>query len=329
MKVAVIGLGDISHIHIPILKAMENVELSVVDSNEAKRDLVPEVPFYSSVDELFAADKPDVIHICLPHWLHYPIAVKAAEAGVHVFCEKPLALDTEEAEKFAELERAYPNLRFGLCLQNRNNKSVARLKQIIDSGEYGKVTGVKAIVCWQRSAEYYRAATWRGTMPEAGGGVMINQTIHTLDLMQYFAGTPKTIRGTISQLMEWGVQVEDTATAVIQFENGAHGLFFGTIANSKNCDVEVQVTLENAEFSIRDNALYKNGEETSEEICRDDRLPGVKFYYGASHMTTIHDFYNSLSNNDDKYIHACEGVPSIKMIDAIRKSSDANHAVEY
>ncbi|MEG1446893.1 MAG: Gfo/Idh/MocA family oxidoreductase [Ruthenibacterium sp.] len=321
-RAAIIGLGDIAKVHLPILKAMDDVQLvAVCDINEEKKAVAGEIPFYTDAQTLLDTVHPDVVHLCLPHFLHYPMARAAAKAGVHVFCEKPLALNAAEAAQFAALEIEYPSLRFGLCLQNRLNNSTVMLHDIIQSKSAGKVTGVKGIVAWHRPKSYYEAAPWRGKMATAGGGVMINQSIHTLDIMQYFAGEMLSLRGSISQLLDYDIEVEDTAVANICFENHATGLFMASIANHKNDNVEIGVTLETAEYLIADNALFQITDGTRTLVCEDDKLPGTKFYYGASHAKAIHAYYQSLAHNTDAYIHAREGVNSMKMIDAIRASN--------
>lgn len=319
---AIIGLGDIAKVHLPILQSMSDVELvAVCDINPDKQNIAGDVRFFTDAQDMLDKVKPDVVHICLPHYLHYPMALLAAKAGSNVFCEKPLALNAAEAMKFAALEKDYPSLRFCICLQNRLNNNSVKMLDIIKSGHDGKVTGVKGVVAWHRPKAYYEASPWRGKMDTAGGGVMINQSIHTLDLMQCFAGAITSLTGNICQLLDYGIEVEDTATAHISFANGATGLFMASIANSKNDNIEIGVTLENAEYVIADNALFKLVEGSRELVCEDDKLPGTKFYYGASHAKTIGQYYKSLCDGTDDYIHAAEGVISMKMIDAIRSSN--------
>lgn len=321
-RAAVVGLGDIAKVHLPVLSSMPNVQLcAVCDIDSTKSAAAQGIPFFTDMATMLATVKPDVVHLCLPHYLHYPMAVAAAKANVNVFCEKPLALNADEALRFAELERERSDLRFGLCLQNRYNNSSKELLNIVKHGEDGAIKGIKGIVTWQRPKTYYTAAPWRGSMDKAGGGVMINQSIHTIDLMQYLGGKITAISGNICKLLDYGIEVEDTASAHIRYASGAEGFFMATVANSKNDNIEIAVTMEKAEYLIADNALYRieaNGERTL--LCEDERLPGSKFYYGASHATAISAFYTAFENNTNDYIHAKEGVMSMKMIDAIRTS---------
>lgn len=326
-RVAVIGLGEIAKIHLPILLEMEQVEVcAVCDLKEERRTFAPNAAFYTNYKEMLAKEKPDCVHLCLPHWLHYPIAKDVAEAGIDIFCEKPLALNSEQAQKFADLEQAHPNVHIGLCLQNRYNETTEELLRIIQSGLEGSITSVKANVVWARPKSYYDSEPWRGKMDTAGGGVMINQSIHTLDLMALFGGEIESIRGNICQLLDYGIEVEDTATAHIVYKNGAIGTFFATVSHSVNTNVEIAVELEKGSYLIQDNKLWKvvSGEKTL--LAEDSRLPGAKFYYGASHSKLIHLFYQDLETGCRHYPCAADGVMSMKMIDAIRTSSQSKKA---
>lgn len=330
-KAAVIGLGDISMVHIPALLANDEIKLcGVCDLVEKGRSWVPnDIPFYTDYVEMVKSEKPDCVHICLPHYLHYPVAKELAALRVDIFCEKPLALNTEEALKFARLEEVY-NVKICICLQNRRNETVEALKNIIDSGKAGKVLGIRGNVSWYRPKNYYDVKPWRGKLSTAGGGCMINQSVHTLDLMQYLSGDRVTaIKGSIAQILDYGVEVEDTATARIYFENGAVGLFAATIANYENHSVELQVKCEKEEYIIRDSTLYLKKEDNLVKVVEDARLPGSKFYYGASHSKLINEFYNVLEGRSTTYIHPSDAVMSIKLIDAIVNSSKTNKQINF
>lgn len=327
-RAAVIGLGDIAPIHLAVLNSMPEVELcAVCDLDESTREKAPGVTFYSDYTQLLAGEKPDVVHICLPHYLHVPVAKACVLAGASVLCEKPVALTGKEAEDFAKFEAEHPEAKICICLQNRQNETVEALKGIIDSGEYGRVTGTGGFVFWQRSREYYSAKPWRGLWDEAGGGCMINQTVHTLDLLYYLGGKVKSLTGTASQLLDYGIEVEDSVMAHLQYENGATGIFTGTVAWFKNENVRLTVQLEKAEFTITDEVLYRTDGEKPEFVAENQRLPGTKFYYGASHDKLIRGFYHQLETGGDDYIHVRDAVESIRLIDAIQRSSTEKQMV--
>ncbi len=329
LKAAVIGLGDISKIHIPIIQENPNVELvAVCDINEELSKSVVGVKFYTDYHKMLEEEELDCVHVCLPHYLHLPATKACVEKGIHVFQEKPLTLNTEEGLQLVKLEEENPNVKICICFQNRYNETFETLQEIVQSGKYGKVIGVKGLVTWFRPKDYYDVKPWRGKMKYAGGGVLINQSIHTLDLMHLLGGEIKELKGTISNLLDYGIEVEDTATAHIKYKNGATGLFFATNSNFGNSSVELQVVLENAKFTIKDSVLTRLNEEgIKERMVEDAKMPGSKFYYGASHMKLINKFYSCITEDTGDYVHVKDALPSIQIIDAIRKSSELNKEI--
>lgn len=327
LRIGVIGLGDVSMVHLHAIKSNENAKLvAVCDIDENKKDLVKDAKFYTDYNEMIKNENLDCVHICLPHYLHYPVTKEVANLGVNILLEKPLCLNVEEANKFKKLhDNTDSNI--CICLQNRYNKTTKHLLDIVNSKEYGKVIGIKGIVTWSRPTEYYDIKPWRGSMKLAGGGVMINQSIHTLDLMQLLGGKIDSIKGQVSNLLDYDIEVEDTASASINFSNGAKGLFFATIAYSDSSSVEMQVILEKGKFTIKDSKLYKSVDGEKVLIVEDDKLSGSKHYYGASHKEIINDYYNCLINNTKDYITINDAIPSIKIIDSIRTSSKDNKQI--
>ena len=331
IKAAIIGLGTISVVHLDAIASNPEIKLvAVCDVDAALKSQAPEgVPFYTDYKEMVKAEKPDVVHICLPHYLHYPVARDLAEMGVNVFCEKPVALNIAQAEEFAALEAAHPEVKMGICLQNRMNETTEELKRIIDSGEYGKVTGIRGFVPWYRNPEYYSQKPWRGTWAEAGGGSMINQSLHTLDLMYYLAGDVSRIHAVVGQLNDYGIEVEGDVVARMEFANGARGLFFATNNNWTNESVQIRVALEKGVFHIEDNTLYKiNPDSSREVVCKAPRLEGIKFYYGASHTRMVERFRKAVETGGDDYIHVRDAVMVIRLMETIFTSAKEDKLIE-
>ena len=168
-RAAIIGCGTIFQVHLPIIVANPEIELcAVCDNNPAVQEKLPAaakaVPFYTDYEELLEKEHPDVVHLCLPHYLHVPVSEYFASHGVNVFCEKPVGLNTAQAKEFVEFEAAHPEVKIGICLQNRLNRTTVELKKIIDGGEYGKVIGCRGFVPWFRGKAYYDEQPWRGQL---------------------------------------------------------------------------------------------------------------------------------------------------------------------
>ena len=330
LKIAVIGLGDVSSIHLAAINQHPNAELvAVCDIDITRKEIIPGVNFYSDYEDMLESEELDCVHICLPHFLHYPVTRACVEKGIHVFQEKPLALNTKEGLALARLEEEHKDVKINICFQNRFNETVEMLQSMIENGEYGSIQGIKGIVAWARPKSYYEVKPWRGKQKYAGGGVMINQSIHTLDLLQLLGGEIDSIRGSIEQLLDYGVEIEDTATARIQFKNGAKGFFFATNANVNNSSVELEVIFDNQKLTIKDSILYKEDEDGKKvEIMEDTKMPGSKFYYGASHLKLIDKFYKCIVENTQDYVHVKDALPSIQMIDAIVQSSELKKEIK-
>ena len=148
IKAAIIGLGDISFVHLDAILGNPEIQLAAAcDLNEELKSRVPEgTPFYTDYKKMVEEQKPDVVHNCLPHYLHFPVTKDLVEMGCNVFCEKPIAMNSAQAAEFEAFEAAHPEVKIGVCLQNRMNETTEALKQIIDSGEYGNIIGIRGSV---------------------------------------------------------------------------------------------------------------------------------------------------------------------------------------
>lgn len=329
-KSAIIGFGVVALIHLAAILANPEITLSAVcDIDPNRKGRIPEgVPFYTDYRQLCEEVKPDCVHICLPHYLHFPVTKYFVEQGVNVFCEKPIAMNAAEAEAFVRLEAAHPEVKICICLQNRLNETTELLKEMLGSGEYGKILGCRGFVPWMRDESYYSAEPWRGKLETAGGGCMMNQSIHTLDLLYFLCGEITALHGTASQLLDIGIEVEDTVTARLDFESGAKGLFFATNCNYANESVQIKVVTEKASFLIMDDKLSRTMDGKMEILCENAKMPGKKFYFGASHGKLIAKFYRALEADSDDYIHVRDAEMSIRLIEAVHRSQKAGRPVK-
>ena len=332
MKAAIIGFGTISIVHIDAIASNPGMELVAIC--DIKEELAAKVPagvkFYTDYKQMCEEVKPDVVHNLLPHYLHYPVTKELVEMGFNVFCEKPIALNSKEAQQFCQLEKDHPQVKIGVCQQNRINETTEALKKIIDSGEYGKIVGIRGFVPWRRDKTYYDAQPWRGKWKYAGGGSMINQSLHTLDLLYFLGGDIARLHAVVGQTNEYPeVEVEGDIIARLEFANGANGLFFATNNNWANESVQIRVAMEKGTFHIEDNTLWKIEADGSRTVvCKSPRLEGIKFYYGSSHTRLVARFYEAVRNNTDDYIHISEGAMIVRLMDSIFRSANTGRIVE-
>lgn len=231
LRHAVVGIGaGIFKLHELGLR-LEGVE--VVGGS----DVVPEpgqaraeelgCPFYADHRQMLAETKPDVTVVITPHPFHAPIAIDALNAGSHVLVEKPIAIQVNEADEMIAAARANSRL-LAVNFQYRQQPDVKALKKLITSGQLGRIQRVTGVFPWLRTAAYYGRADWRGTWKGEGGGVLMNQAPHDLDLLCHLVGPPQKVYATTSTRIH-NIETEDTVTALLEWPQDAQGtLYFST-----------------------------------------------------------------------------------------------------
>ncbi|WP_342549621.1 Gfo/Idh/MocA family oxidoreductase [Paenibacillus sp. FSL P2-0089] len=329
---AIIGCGAIAPLHARAIASIQNARLvAVVDSDpvqaaQSAQDY--ECEGLTDYRELLERADIGIVHLCTPHHLHAGMAVELLKAGKHVLTEKPMALDVPSARLMQEAaEHAAGQL--GVVFQNRYNEPSVRIRQVIDSGSLGNLLCMKGLVTWTRTEEYYTNSPWRGRWSTEGGGVLINQAIHTLDLLQWFGGDIAAVKGSVStDVLNDVIEVEDSAHACIDFKNKARGLFYGTNAYQANSPVELELVFEQGTLQQRRDSLYlwKEGEETL--LCEPQSISsGGKSYWGTGHSRLIHDFYTHIREGRRFWIDGAEGIKALTLIAEIYKSSGSRNLV--
>ena len=333
-RAAVIGCGGISHVHIAALKNMPQVEIAAVC--DIRPDRLQEAAeatgakAYTDWEEVVALPDIDVIHICLPHYLHTPVAVKALGLGKNVLCEKPLSTTFEGAKQMIEASEKPGAGTFGVIFQNRYNPSVAAAKAIIDSGEMGALTGICASVCWKREGAYYTESGWRGDSVTEGAGTLINQSIHTLDLLTYLGGPLVRVRGSVfTGLNEGIINVEDNAMAVAMYESGARALIHTSNNNAVSAPIEMDIYLENGSLKMFGPKLYKvENQELHLVSAGDDRAVVGKAVWGTGHAAELEDYYACLAEGRPFPIDGRSAFPALSLVLSIIRSSREGSWVE-
>lgn len=289
MNVCVVGYGAIGPVHAKALSQIEGVTLyGICDIDRERAQQAAEQyhchAFYD-LSECLAEKEIDCVHICTPHYLHFAMIEKSVAAGKMVVVEKPVVMKKEELTAL----RRYCGSRVFPIFQNRINRCVEEMKRIIEEeSELGELKAVKGIVTWNREAAYYNAASWRGTKAFEGGGVLINQALHTLDLMLYLGGKVKAVDATSSNhSLRKVIEVEDTVDVYMQYENGAKGIFYATNAYGENSPVQLEMRFEKVSLLYMGGKLYRDGEK----ICEDDDSFLGKSYWGAGHAKLLYDIY--------------------------------------
>ncbi len=350
-RTAVAGCGTIAPMHIRALAGLGRIELAGLADPDpqaaaAMADLwqktaadltLPPPACYRDINALLQEQQPDSVHICTPHHTHVPLAVAALAAGSHVLLEKPAGISLSDLEQLEQAE-AESGRQLGLCFQNRFNLASLQAWLLIRAGLAGDLRSARGWVTWHRDAAYYQQAAWRGRWATEGGGVMINQAIHTLDLLIWLAGQPISVEGSIStHALSSRIEVEDTAECHLMLDGHIPALFYAT--NAFGVDAPVSLDLYGSELTIRleaDRLLLSDGQqrvlpdEETERLIREARLrltrreltaeemfwlkahdrqtaghpmsPAVpdpaKAYWGLGHTRLIDAYYQSLWSSD-------------------------------
>ena len=301
-RVGVVGCGGIAQVHGAVLRDLEGVEL--VACADIRRERAEDFAqkyggkAYDSMEAMLEVEALDAVHLCTPHYLHTPMAKLAAGRGIHVFTEKPPVISWDQWREFQELEKA-PG-RVGVCFQNRYNKSVLMVETLLATGQAGRVLGARAFVTWHREAPYYTESGWRGSLETEGGGVLINQSIHTLDLLVRFLGKPTQVEATMTNHHLRGViEVEDTMEAYLTFGD-VHALFYATTAHCVDSPVLIELECEKVTIRMEEGELrlaWKDGTRQDFSLVPPKSPATGKAYWGASHGLCIRDFYECLRKN--------------------------------
>ena len=315
---AVIGCGDVSTVHFEALTNCPGVDLvAVCDTNQDRLAAAAEaqaVPGFTHHLEMLDQAHPDVVHICTPHDQHVSVAVDCLNRGVQVLLEKPLAHTLAEGQRLVQAA-AQGSARVGVCFQNRYNAPVQAMHQLLRSGEIGPVLGAAATVVWSRPAEYYRSRPWRGSWAGSGGGLLMNQAIHTLDLLQWLLGEVAEVRGHAStRALGAVIEVEDTAELMLTHSSGARSLLYASLANAVNAPVTLDITAEKAVLSLRGDLTVSYTDGRVEVVPERLAASGGRGYWGVSHELLIRDFYRTLADTEPFWISPAEAMKSLAII---------------
>ena len=297
IRVGLVGCGVIAKNHLVGLLFVEGAEVvALCDIKKEKAQGLAEsfglgAKIYSDYLEMLDAAELDAVHICTPHYLHAQMAIEALRRDIYPLLEKPMCINHAEMEMMLAEEKK-SRAKCAVCFQNRFSPSVIKALEIARN-DGGAITGY-ATVMWDRGEKYYTESGWRGSMRTEGGGVMINQVIHALDLLFMFLGKPSSvIAKTENYHLRGIIDVEDSCDGIITHEDGRTSNFYATTAARGMCSTVVYIVTKNHTVEVRNYKLFVDGEpvDTSETQC----YVG-KACYGNGHTPLIAAFYDAVKN---------------------------------
>ena len=241
VRYAIIGYGKIGSSHVK--KIMEgktpSLRLTAIADNDperihaARQALGDSVQYFDSAEALIASGTADAVHICTPHYLHPPLAICALNAGLHTLVEKPAGVYTRQVKEMNAVAKAHPELRFAMDFNQRTDPVFIKTREMVKSGQIGDIVHTHWLITnWYRSQSYYDQGGWRATWRGEGGGVLLNQNPHNLDMWQWIVGMPNRVKAQVYYGRHRKIEVEDDVIAMAEYSNGAIGTYITTVVDA-------------------------------------------------------------------------------------------------
>ena len=321
-KFAIFGCGGIAKVHAEAVKHIENAELvacaDVVYDAAKKFASDCNIKACESFLDLLADENIDVINICTPNGTHAEYAIKALNANKNVVVEKPMATTTKDCDKIIEaLDKSEGKLT--VISQLRTAPDILKAREIVREGKLGKLVLCDLHMKFYRSPDYYNGS-WKGTLKMDGGGALMNQGIHGVDLLLFIAGPIKNTKSIVKTLVH-NIEVEDTAVSAVEFENGAIGVIEATTAINPSFDRQIFIHGTNGYMSICQNNIEKlviDGEDIpcGKYVSRGDSANPTAVTF-EEHAKQISGFIDVINGADVEYVTAQEGRRAVDTIERI------------
>ncbi|MFK5973880.1 MAG: Gfo/Idh/MocA family oxidoreductase [Flavobacteriaceae bacterium] len=339
----IVGAGTISHFHARAIAKIKNAQLSgIYNSSKAKSDQFAkkyQCTSYSTLDEMLSRPEIDIVCICTPSGIHLEPAIASIKSGKHCIIEKPLEVTVERCDQIIEAARK-AGVAVGVIFPSRFYEASMQLKKALDENRFGALTLGDTYVKWSRTPEYYQSGKWRGTWKYDGGGALMNQGIHSVDLLQWFMGPVASVQSVSANIRHKDIEAEDTIVSTLKFKNGAlgtiecsTGVFPGSLKR-----VEIMGTSGSAILEEDHMIQWQFKEEMNEDQnIRKSMLSGTVSHGGASdpadisfigHQRQIEDFIHAIETKGTPLVDGEEGRKSVEIVCAIYESARLGRRIE-
>ncbi|MDD6074676.1 MAG: Gfo/Idh/MocA family oxidoreductase [Clostridium sp.] len=328
LKIGIVGCGIISYYHARAIQETKGAFFAgccshSLSSAQALTEAFP-APVYSSYEQMLSQEYIDAVAICTPSGNHAEQILAALDAGKHVIVEKPMCLSLEDADKIIE-KADQTGLTVCVISQSRFSDAAREIKRAIDAGAFGKMVSASLMMRYYRSQEYYEQAGWRGTITGDGGGILMNQGIHGIDLLCYLMGQPADACGYAKTQLR-SIEVEDTAAAAVLFENGAVATIDATVCSQPAFSKKIILCGEYGTVQLEDDTitLWSLPYPCHLPVGTADGNSGADDPRGITcdnHIREYHDFVTAIQTGRRVLIDAREGRIPLSLIHAIYESS--------
>ncbi|MEA2012617.1 MAG: Gfo/Idh/MocA family oxidoreductase [Verrucomicrobiota bacterium] len=341
VRLGVIGTGNMGTAHV---KSIQNGKISgvdlvaVCDIDPKAMKKIDDVEKFESSEELIRSGRLDAVLIATPHFSHTTIGIDALNNNLHVLVEKPIAVHKKDCEKLIAAHKD-KDLIFAAMFNQRTDPYFKKIKHLIDRGDLGEITRINWIVTdWFRTQAYYNSGSWRATWEGEGGGVLLNQCPHQLDLYQWFFGMPDKVRAFCGIGKKHDIEVEDEVTAYMQYKNGATGVFITTTGEAPGTN-RLEITGENGKLVFENNKILftKNEISMTEFNKTTDKGFGTPEIWNVEipvngtngqHVEIIQNFVDAIADGKELIAPAEEGIKSVELGNAMLFSSMNDMTVE-
>ena len=336
VKFGLIGCGSIGKVHSRIIKSLPNAEIVAISGRNDKYEDYAEgigCGYYTDYKQMLENPEIDAVTICLPSGAHSEATIEAAKAGKHVMCEKPIATTVEQGQAMIDACREN-DVKLGVIFQHRFDEPILLLNKAIKEGKLGKLLWGSAKTIWYRDEEYF-SNPWRGTWEHDGGGALINQSIHYIDLLVHLFGDAKSVSGKCRTLLHKQIETEDLGVANIEFANGTIGTIEGTTVAYPGLYAELSVFGEKGSVIIRnDHLLFYHFEDGKwnefESILNPKKAAELNTspkVDESSHVRQFEDFVQAILDNREPLVTGEEALKSLQLIKAIYKASEEKQEI--
>lgn len=343
VRLCIVGIGNMGSAHVEWVPQIDGLELrAICDIDPAKLERFPEIPHYTDSQVMIRSGKIDAILIATPHYAHTTIGIDAFENGLHVLSEKPISVHKADAQRLIAAYRSHgepQNKVFAAMFNQRTDPHYQAIRRLVKNGELGKIQRTNWIITnWFRTEAYYRSSDWRATWAGEGGGVLLNQCPHNLDLFQWICGMPSKVRATCAFGKYHDIEVEDEVTAVFDYPDGSTGVFVTTTGEAPGTN-RLEIVGDRGKIVYEDgNIQFQRTESPVSEVNRSspELFANIPTWnceipargYGGQHQEILGNFAGAILHGKELIAPGEEGIHSVELANAMILSGLTGAEVE-
>ncbi|HWV99822.1 MAG TPA: Gfo/Idh/MocA family oxidoreductase [Candidatus Acidoferrum sp.] len=342
VRLGIIGLGNIGQHHAGYLRAgkVNRAELvAVSDAVPAKLEKYKPLKTFTDGEALIHSALVDAVIIATPHYQHTTLGIAALRQGVHVMVEKPISAHKADAERLIAAHRQKPALKFAGMFQLRAEPRYLKIQKLIRSGELGQLVRMSWIMTdWFRTEAYYASGGWRATWKGEGGGVLLNQCLHNLDVMQWLLGMPARVRGFCQLGRFHDIEVEDNVTAYLEYSNGATGTFVSSTGEAPGSN-RFEIVGTRGKLLLESDQIHFTRNETDMlQFSKSAKLGFAKPEVWQveipvenavnGHAVLMQNFVNAILDDEPLVAPGAEGIHSVELANVLLYSSLLGETIE-